>query len=297
MASLAAGRHVLLQGPPGTGKSTMLRAVADAAEVGIVFVEGNAELTPARLLGTHDPSRVLDGGWGPETFVDGPLLTAVREGALLYIEEFNRVPEDTLNLLVTALAEREVAVPRVGTITAAAGFLLVGAMNPFDDIGTARVSEAIADRCCRVAVGYQSARDETEVVVREAGPTPARVRERAVAVTRATRDHADVRVGSSVRGAIDAVLVTTQLAALRCVDPCDPDTGLDGVFAALTGRLQVRDGCSRTSEAIVRELWEAQLACEDQDQVLPEPDPDPASGGGSGKRPMPRISTSLVRHR
>ena len=28
-------------------------------------------------------------------------------------------------------------------------------MNPFDAVGTARVSQAIADRMCRVVLGYQ----------------------------------------------------------------------------------------------------------------------------------------------
>ena len=49
--ALEAGRHVVLEGPPGTGKSTLLRTVAEAVGIGLVFVEGNAELTPARLLG------------------------------------------------------------------------------------------------------------------------------------------------------------------------------------------------------------------------------------------------------
>ena len=49
LAALTAQRHIVLEGPPGTGKSTLLRAIAQAMNVGFVFVEGNAELTPARL--------------------------------------------------------------------------------------------------------------------------------------------------------------------------------------------------------------------------------------------------------
>ena len=37
-------------------------------------------------------------------------------------------------------------------------FRLIAAMNPFDAVGTARVSQAIADRMCRIAIGYQDER-------------------------------------------------------------------------------------------------------------------------------------------
>jgi MoxR-like ATPase len=55
VAALVADRHVVIEGPPGTGKSTLLRTVAHELGVGFEFVEGNAELTPARLVGHFDP--------------------------------------------------------------------------------------------------------------------------------------------------------------------------------------------------------------------------------------------------
>lgn len=62
VAALDGGAHVLLEGPPGTGKSTLLRAVASDRDVPFFLVEGNAELTPARLIGHFDPAQVLANG-------------------------------------------------------------------------------------------------------------------------------------------------------------------------------------------------------------------------------------------
>jgi len=258
LASLAADRHVLLEGPPGTGKSTLLRAVAQGLGIGFEFVEGNAELTPARLVGHFDPARVLSDGYDPSVFVDGPLVTAMREGSLLYVEEINRIPEETLNVLITVMSEGEINVPRLGRIAASPGFRLVAAMNPFDAVGTARISGAIYDRVCRVSMTYQSADDEVAIVRRntEGSLLDDLFVSRAVKVVRLTRSHPDLRVGSSVRGAVDFAKVAVSLGELREQPVANPSVGLDAALVALSGRVRVREGSVRTSEEIVTEIWQ-----------------------------------------
>lgn len=267
LSAVAAGRDVLLEGPPGTSKTTLLRAITAEWGIPLLFVEGNADLTPAKLIGHHNPARVLREDYSAENFVDGPLVAAMRRGGFLYIEEFNRAPEDTLNALLTAMAERQVTVPRVGTVGAAASFRVIASMNPYDNVGTTRLSTSVHDRLCRLAVGYQDERDERGIVALRTGATAAaagslddRLVADAVAVTRATREHPDVRQGSSVRGAIDCVLVARELAGLRGVTGADdqryPELVLDAMTVALSGRIHLDEAAETTPERVLRELWE-----------------------------------------
>ena len=294
VAAVGAGRHLLLEGPPGTGKTTLLRALAAALDIPLVTVEGNAELTPARLAGQFDPARVLSEGYTGDAFVPGPLLQAMRDGALLYVEELNRVPEETVNLLIGVMSEGELHLPRVGRIAAEDQFRLVAAMNPYDTVGTSRLSSAVYDRICHLSMAYQDERDEREIVESRAqslpsgSPAAARTAARAVAVTRATRTHRDVRMGSSVRGAMDLCDLAARLGGLRGRPIDDPGVGLDAALMALTGRIRLHEGGDRTPEAIVRELWEEVLAAE-QDST------DPAAESlvpAAGKAPAPGGATS-----
>ena len=282
VAALAANRHVLLEGPPGTGKSTLLRAVSTGLGIGFEFVEGNAELTPARLVGHFDPARVLNEGYDPDVFVDGPLVSALRDGSLLYVEEINRIPEETLNVLITVMSEGEITVPRLGRVAAAPGFRLVAAMNPFDAVGTARISGAVYDRVCRVAMSYQSAEEELAIVERALGANTlaASFKEKVVEVTRATRTHPELRVGSSVRGAVDFSMVASSLASLRGSSVDDRSVSLDAALVALSGRVRVREGGARTAEDIITDIWTSVFGRTDG-----EPGPGKAAAPNRGTSP------------
>ncbi len=302
--ALATGRHVVLEGPPGTGKSTLLRSLANAAGVPLFFVEGNAELTPGRLVGYHDPALVLQAGYRPDAFVAGPLTEAVQSGGLLYLEELNRIPEESLNVLITALAEGELHVPRVGRIAAHPNFRLIAAMNPFDAIGTARIGQAVYDRLCRVAIGYQEEDHERAITAQVTALTSDDIDvEIAVALSRATRTSGNIRVGSSVRGAIDMALLAQGLrslrgdrasAALRAMlaqadgsgKASDEDAAmnrqvfLDAALAAFSGRIRLDEGCDSTPETVVTELLDAIL-----NQRFPQPLTPSEDDPGKGKSP------------
>jgi MoxR-like ATPase len=283
LAAVAAGRDILLEGPPGTSKSTLLRAITAEWGIPLVFVEGNADLTPAKLVGHHNPARVLREDYSADNFVDGPLLEAMRSGGFLYIEEFNRAPEDTLNTLLTAMAERRIAVPRAGEAIAKDTFRVIASMNPYDNIGTTRLSTSVHDRLCRLAITYQDEEAERGIVALRA-PLPdlkpavyERLAADAVAVTRATRTHEDIRQGSSVRGSIDLTLVAGQLLDMRGVPggrppgPAEPsertlaspidetryrEVVYDAMIVALSGRIFLDETVEATPEQVLRQIWE-----------------------------------------
>ncbi len=285
LAAVAAGRDLLLEGPPGTSKSSLLGAITAEWGIPLLFVEGNADLTPARIVGHHNPARVLREDYCEDNFVAGPLVEAMRKGGFLYVEELNRAPEDTLNTLLTAMAERRICIPRVGTVQALPTFRIVASMNPYDNVGTTRLSASVHDRLCRLSLGYQDAAAERDIVrLRTAIDSP-RVLADAVALTRATRVHPDISQGSSVRGAIDLALVARELAGMRGValphaPQIEPPRDLpedyrelvhDAMMVALSGRIHLDPTVEATPEQVLHRIWE------DHFLLLP------AAAGGSGE--------------
>lgn len=252
ISALAAGRNVLLEGPPGTSKSTILKAIAENSGVSFYIVEGSSDLTPQKLVGVFNPARVMTDGFKPEYFEPGPLVKAMIEGGILYIEEFNRMSEDAANTLIRAAEDHEIAVPRLGIIKAKPSFRIICAMNPYDDVGTRKVSRALLDRFIRIKMDYQSREEEIEIVKVRTGSRNLLLIELAVDIARESRRHRAVKMGSSVRGAIDMVLIAENIEKIK--GKLSIDDLLLAAKMAFTTKIWLKD-TSRTPDEVIEEIF------------------------------------------
>jgi MoxR-like ATPase len=258
LAVLGAGRHLLLEGPVGVGKTTVALAVCSHLGRDTVRVDGDDRYSENKLTGWFDPPLVLQQGYREESFFPGPLVEAMREGRVLFINELNRMPESVQNVLLPALDERLLQVPHIGEVRAAEGFQVVATQNPVEYVGTGHLSEALRDRFEHLALAYQPAAEESAIVVAETGSDDAALVLTAVRLTRATRLHPRFRKGASVRGAIATVAIAEQLWSENR-DACGTvsrETLRRAAEAALTTRVDLRDDIDADFALALDELFE-----------------------------------------
>jgi MoxR-like ATPase len=243
LAVLRAGPHLLLEGPGGVGKTTVALAVCGHLGRRVHRVDGDDRYTENKLTGWFDPPVVLKAGYGPETFTPGPLILAMQEGAVLFINELNRMPEAVQNVLLPALDERRLQVPHVGEIKAEPGFQVVATQNPVEYIATGHLSEALRDRFEHVGLRYQEEGDEQAIVRRATGCTDAALVMEAVRLTRETRVNPRFKKGASIRAAMAMVKIAAELEG--------PDAFRLAARAALATRVELKDENAEGLDAIL----------------------------------------------
>lgn len=202
-----AGKHVLLEGPVGVGKTFLVSAVAELLGKEVVRVDGDSRYTEQKLTGWFDPPTVLKSGYGKDSYFDGPLAQAMRDGAILFINELNRMPEGVQNVLLPALDEGRVEIPRIGELKAKTGFTVIATQNPREFVATSHLSEALLDRFELITLHYQNEQDEREILKNatsfaEKGKSDPELLEWSLQLVRATRGSALFKRGASIRAGI-----------------------------------------------------------------------------------------------
>jgi MoxR-like ATPase len=247
LAVLAAGSHLLLEGPVGVGKTTVALAVCRHLGKSTIRVDGDERYTENKLTGWFDPPLVLKTGYGEGSFLAGPLVRAMREGAVLFINELNRMPESVQNVLLPALDERLLILPRIGEVRAAPGFQVVATQNPVEYIATGHLSEALKDRFEHIPLRHQGEDEERQIVRRVTGSASEALVNAAVAIVRQTRCHPRLRKGASVRAASGIVSLAERLDGAPAGSGASSGAVLDSpalrsaALASLATRVELRD--------------------------------------------------------
>ena len=201
--SLLLGRNLLIEGPVGVGKTFLVQQALKGQKRGFERVDGDTRYTEQKLTGWFDPPLVLKKGYVAATFIDGPLLLAMKNGKALFINELNRMPEAVQNILLPAMDERRVELPKLGSVSAREGFCVIATQNPREFTATHSLSEALLDRFEMIHLDYQSRDEELAILVQELGGSgKGDILEHTLDLVRATRSHSAIKRGASVRAAI-----------------------------------------------------------------------------------------------
>jgi MoxR-like ATPase len=258
LAGVLAGGHVLIEDLPGLGKTLAARSFAQTLGLAFTRAQFTPDLLPADLTGSF----IYDQKEGEFSFRAGPLFTG-----LLLADEINRTPPKTQAALLEAMQERQVTVEGQ-TFPLEAPFHVIATANPVEYEGTYPLPEAQLDRfLLRVAFGYPAADEEWGVLERrlarqreeqaldpvtdgaglramqaaiETVTVEESVGRYCVALAASTRDHPQVLMGASPRGALALMLTARAYAVIHGRDYVVPEDVKAVAGAVLAHRVTVR---------------------------------------------------------
>jgi len=253
LVALRCRKHVLLEGPVGVGKTFLASVIAKHLGLKLFRIDGDERLTERKIVGYWDPPLVLSKGYCLEAFVEGPLVRAMKTGGLLFINELNRLPESTQNVLLPVMDEGILYIPKLGEIRASPRFRIIATQNPEEHTGVTRLSEALRDRFLLIKLDYQPYEEEVKIVKLRSGISEDSIAETSVRIVRATRSSPKILRGASVRSAIDLALIASQFR------PLNIERWVEASIMSLSSRVEVIDEYHGREDEVIAEIVKSAL--------------------------------------
>ena len=164
-AAYGARLPVMVKGPTGCGKSRFIEYMAWKLGKPLVTVACNEDMTASDLVGRY----LLDANG--TRWLDGPLTTAARIGAICYLDEVVEARQDT-TVVIHPLTDHRRALPldkKGELIEAHPDFQLVISYNPGYQSLMKDLKQSTKQRFSAFEFDYPSEAIETAIVAKETG--------------------------------------------------------------------------------------------------------------------------------
>jgi MoxR-like ATPase len=232
--------HILIEDIPGVGKTMLAKALARAIGCTFSRIQFTPDMLPSDITGVslfNQKTREFE-------FRAGPIMAQI-----ILADEINRATPKTQSALLEAMEERQVTVDGV-TYALDNPFLILATQNPIEYEGTFPLPEAQLDRfMIRIQLGYPNPAEELTVLSAQQYDHPINnlrqvvsvqellaaqqaihevyvadeVKKYIIDLVNASRQHADVYLGSSPRGSLALFRTAQARAAMAGRDYVIPD--------------------------------------------------------------------------
>lgn len=229
LAMIAEG-HVLIEDVPGTGKTSLISALAKTINCDFKRIQFTPDVMPSDVSGFS----IYNQKTGEFEFRHGAAMSNI-----VLADEINRASAKTQSAMLEIMEEKQVTVDS-NTYKMERPFMVLATQNPIDQLGTYKLPEAQIDRfMIKISVGYPAYEDEVRIVlgVEEAKKQISYIASKQdvirliddaekvtvsdlvaayiVSLVSATRNHSEIKLGSSPRGSI-ALKRLSRAYALFC---------------------------------------------------------------------------------